>query len=63
MVFLGVDQRHPAKEHQEALAAAAPAVAVSCDREPRGIWCIPSAQDRKFALWLSGQYALAHTEM
>lgn len=33
MVFLGVDQKIPAKQHQEALAAAAPAVVVSCDRK------------------------------
>ena len=33
MVFLGVDQRLPAKQRQEALAAAASAVLVSCDRE------------------------------
>ncbi|XP_031408592.1 uncharacterized protein LOC104910094 isoform X4 [Meleagris gallopavo] len=32
MVLLGLDQRLPAKQHQEALAAAASAVVVSCDR-------------------------------
>lgn len=33
MVLLGLDQRLPAKQHQEALAAAALAIDVSCDRE------------------------------
>ena len=33
MALLGLDQRLPAKQHQEALAAAASAIVVSCDRE------------------------------
>lgn len=61
VVFLGSGQRLLTKEHQKA----APVV-VSSDREQdtQGIWCIPSAQEKKkSALWLSGQCALACTEV